>query len=88
VRVFTKMFIRHKSAHPKTGIVSPIYVVLKYFAIFSASYNALSGKYTTRLGAQFLASNTSFYLRTTKIFTKSRYSRNRQLYRTGVYLCL
>ena len=29
-----------------------------------------------------------FYLRKNKIFNKSRYSRNRQLYRTGVYWCL
>ncbi len=28
------------------------------------------------------------FLRKNKIFNKSRYSRNRQLYRTGVYLCL
>ena len=29
-----------------------------------------------------------FYLRKNKIFNKGRYSRNRQLYRTGVYWCL
>lgn len=29
-----------------------------------------------------------YYLRKNKIFNKSRYSRNRQLYRTGVYWCL
>jgi len=29
-----------------------------------------------------------FFLRKNKIFNKSRYSRNRQLYRTGVYWCL
>lgn len=29
-----------------------------------------------------------FFLRKTKIFNKGRYSRNRQIYRTGVYLCL
>jgi hypothetical protein len=28
------------------------------------------------------------FLRKNKIFNKSRYSRNRQLYRTGVYWCL
>lgn len=32
--------------------------------------------------------NTNFFLRKNKIFNKSRYSRNRQLYRTGVYMCL
>jgi len=32
--------------------------------------------------------NSFFFLRKTKIFNKGRYSRNRQLYRTGVYLCL
>lgn len=31
---------------------------------------------------------TFFYLRKNRIFNKSRYSRNRQLYRTGVYWCL
>jgi hypothetical protein len=30
----------------------------------------------------------NFFLRKNKIFNKSRYSRNRQLYRTGVYMCL
>lgn len=29
-----------------------------------------------------------YYLRKNRIFNKSRYSRNRQLYRTGVYWCL
>jgi hypothetical protein len=29
-----------------------------------------------------------FFLRKNKIFNKSRYSRNRQIYRTGFYLCL
>lgn len=29
-----------------------------------------------------------FFLRKAKIFNKSRYSRNRQIYRTGVYMCL
>jgi len=32
--------------------------------------------------------NLVFFLRKTKIFNKGRYSRNRQIYRTGVYLCL
>ncbi len=32
--------------------------------------------------------NDFFFLRKTKIFNKGRYSRNRQIYRTGVYLCL
>lgn len=32
--------------------------------------------------------NVNFFLRKNKIFNKSRYSRNRQLYRTGVYMCL
>jgi len=38
-----------------------------------------------------LLSNDNFlimFLRKNKIFNKSRYSRNRQLYRTGVYICL
>lgn len=30
----------------------------------------------------------NFFLRKIKIFNKNRYSRNRQLYRTGVYMCL
>jgi hypothetical protein len=30
---------------------------------------------------------TCLYLRKTKFFNKGRYSRNRQIYRTGVYLC-
>lgn len=32
--------------------------------------------------------DTSYLLRKTKSFNKSRYSRNRQYYRTGVFLCL
>ena len=32
--------------------------------------------------------NITMFLRKTKIFNKGRYSRNRQIYRTGVYLCL
>lgn len=32
--------------------------------------------------------NDFFFLRKSKIFNKGRYSRNRQIYRTGVYLCL
>jgi len=31
---------------------------------------------------------TNFMLRKTKSFNKSRYSRNRQYYRTGVFICL
>ena len=31
---------------------------------------------------------TIFFLRKVKIFSKGRYSRNRQIYRTGVYMCL
>jgi len=30
---------------------------------------------------------TCFFLRKSKFFNKGRYSRNRQIYRTGVYLC-
>ena len=33
-------------------------------------------------------SNVNMFLRKSKIFNKSRYSRNRQYYRTGVYWCL
>jgi len=32
--------------------------------------------------------NVVFFLRKNKIFNKGRYSRNRQIYRTGVYMCL
>lgn len=32
--------------------------------------------------------NILFFIRKNKIFNKGRYSRNRQLYRTGVYMCL
>jgi hypothetical protein len=32
--------------------------------------------------------STIFFLRKSKIFNKGRYSRNRQIYRTGVYMCL
>jgi len=35
-----------------------------------------------------LKNYTIFYIRKNRIFNKSRYSRNRQLYRTGVYWCL
>lgn len=35
-----------------------------------------------------LGNHTNFVLRKTKSFNKSRYSRNRQYYRTGVYWCL
>lgn len=35
-----------------------------------------------------LSSYNFFFLRKNRIFNKSRYSRNRQLYRTGVYWCL
>lgn len=35
-----------------------------------------------------LSNYSFFYLRKNKIFNKGRYSRNRQLYRTGVYWCL
>jgi hypothetical protein len=34
------------------------------------------------------SNNVNYFLRKTKSFNKSRYSRNRQYYRTGVYLCL
>lgn len=34
------------------------------------------------------SNNSVFILRKTKSFNKSRYSRNRQYYRTGVFLCL
>jgi hypothetical protein len=40
-------------------------------------FSALSKKYFT-----------IFFLRKQKFFNKGRYSRNRQLYRTGVYWCL
>lgn len=36
----------------------------------------------------FVKKKTIFFLRKQKCFNKGRYSRNRQLYRTGVYWCL
>lgn len=46
----------------------------KYFFFFKSFFNS---KYD----------NTCFFLRKSKFFNKGRYSRNRQIYRTGVYLC-
>lgn len=60
-----------------------------YFAVFYK--NLFSVKYKPTDVSQYLTktkSVTSLFLRKNKIFNKGRYSRNRQLYRTGVYWCL
>lgn len=43
---------------------------------------------TKYINANNLKNYSFFYLRKNRIFNKGRYSRNRQLYRTGVYWCL
>lgn len=53
---------------------------------FPIRYNPTNiTKYISNISLNF---NKIYFLRKTKIFNKSRYSRNRQIYRTGVYWCL
>ena len=49
---------------------------------------SISGFYERLLKPRIFEFLTIFFLRKVKIFNKGRYSRNRQNYRTGVYLCL
>lgn len=44
--------------------------------------------FTKFVDASINKNNLVFFLRKNKIFNKGRYSRNRQIYRTGVYMCL
>jgi hypothetical protein len=52
---------------------------------YSLSFNPTSVIHNTN---SLLKKTKIYFLRKNKIFNKSRYSRNRQLYRTGVYWCL
>lgn len=47
-----------------------------------------NGLFSKFVDLNFNKNNTIFFLRKIRIFNKGRYSRNRQLYRTGVYMCL
>lgn len=47
-----------------------------------------SGLFSKFIDLNLNKNHTIFFLRKTRIFNKGRYSRNRQLYRTGVYMCL
>lgn len=74
--------------------------ILKYNKVFFKKYNfnnliksVYYIKYNNSSVNKFIELNklnnyNFFFLRKTRIFNKSRYSRNRQLYRTGVYWCL
>jgi hypothetical protein len=47
-----------------------------------------NGIFTKFVDLNYNKNNLIFFLRKNKIFNKGRYSRNRQIYRTGVYMCL
>ena len=55
---------------------------------FIADIFSISGFYERNLKTSIFSYLVVFFLRKVKIFNKGRYSRNRQNYRTGVYLCL
>lgn len=67
----------------KIKVNKDFYKLLKYYIIkFSES------SITKHINSSNLKNHNIQYLRKNRIFNKGRYSRNRQLYRTGVYWCL
>lgn len=63
----------------------------EYFKILLKNYYTIKfseSSVTKHINADNLKNYNIFYLRKNRIFNKGRYSRNRQLYRTGVYWCL
>ncbi len=67
----------------KIRVNTDFYKLLKYYIIkFSES------SITKHINSNSLKNFNIQYLRKNRIFNKGRYSRNRQLYRTGVYWCL
>jgi hypothetical protein len=73
-RKINRNFKKKKTIFKKTKIRSDIF--------------SISGFYERSLKARIFELLAVFFLRKVKIFNKGRYSRNRQNYRTGVYLCL
>lgn len=79
------LFFRHSSAN-----IFKIKVI-KYFDILLKNYYTIKfseSSITKYINSNNLKNYSFFYLRKNRIFNKGRYSRNRQLYRTGVYWCL
>lgn len=87
----------------KTKYKSILYASFKnlYLFKFKLSNNLVSEYFLSKYPIRFSESSVNkyinlknlnsynfFFLRKNRIFNKSRYSRNRQLYRTGVYWCL
>lgn len=63
----------------------------EYFRILLKNYYTIKfneSSVTKYINSKNLKNYNFFYLRKNRIFNKGRYSRNRQLYRTGVYWCL
>lgn len=58
--------------------------VMRYFYKIKFSESSI----TKYINADKINKYSFFYIRKNRIFNKGRYSRNRQLYRTGVYWCL
>lgn len=65
--------------------------LIEYYRILLKNYYTIKfneSSITKYINAKNLKNYNFFYLRKNRIFNKGRYSRNRQLYRTGVYWCL
>jgi hypothetical protein len=61
---------------------------LKQFSNYFWPVKYENSSFNKFIDLNFNRSNAILFLRKNKIFNKGRYSRNRQLYRTGVYMCL
>lgn len=98
INIFLKRFnlmLEHYSNHwrwiYKNINMDSIHSLNNFFKKYLIKYTPIRynptiiSKYTTEI---YLKKIKIYFLRKTKIFNKSRYSRNRQIYRTGVYWCL
>ena len=79
------LFFRHSSANFfKVKVNKYLDALLKRYYTVKFSESSV----TKYINGKNLKNYSFFYLRKNRIFNKGRYSRNRQLYRTGVYWCL
>ena len=93
---FLKSFVKnYKSLYTSSLIISKNFFVK--ITLDKRWYSILKAYYPVRFSESSLSKHIKleninnyvfFYIRKNRIFNKGRYSRNRQLYRTGVYWCL
>ena len=78
-------YIEHNQFKKKTVKINQKY---KQFMDYFWPIKNQSTTFSKFFDLDFNKDKTVLFLRKNKIFNKGRYSRNRQLYRTGVYLCV